>query len=107
MRFSTALFLISSLVGLPIPSLGNPVDKGTVDRLNSLPEKILSYRRVDEKEELVQLLGRYGFDLMDKKSITQIQGHFDRFAPLLIQSQSPGYRIDRKLQNFFWEHADP
>jgi hypothetical protein len=106
MRFLTALFVISTLGDVPIPSLANPVDKGTVDRLNAFPGKLVSSQGADEKEEFTQLLGRYGFDLMDKKSIKQIQGHFDQFAPLLIQSQSPGYRIDRKLQDFFWENAD-
>jgi len=106
MRVLTALLLITISVGFAARPLANPVDQGTVDRLNSLPAEIVRSPTADAKREFVQLIGRYGFALMDKKAKEQVERNFDQFAPLLAQSQSPGNRVDDKVQDFFWGHAD-
>src|SRR5262245_55700129 len=106
MRFLIALLLITNLIVFVTPPQANPVDQGTVDRLNTLPAEIVKSPTADAKKEFVQLIGRYGFGLMNKKAVEKVKRNFDHFATLLIQSQSPGHRVDDKVQNFFWEHAD-
>jgi len=106
MRALIALLMITISVGFVNRPLANPVDQGTVDRLNSLPAEILRSPTAEAKRGFVQLIGRYGFDLMDKKVKEQVEQNFDQFATLLIQSQSPGNRVDDKVQDFFWKHAD-
>jgi hypothetical protein len=60
-----------------------------------------------DKEKLSLYFGIYGFyNLLTSDHIEKIKNEFDVFAPILVESQQPGYGLNRDIQKLFRKHAN-
>ena len=63
-------------------------------------------QKCPDPDTLAYYFSEYGFSLLLSSHIDSISKHFDLFAPIIVESQRPGYKLSFKLQKFYRNHAN-
>lgn len=100
--------LAAVLLACATPSSSNPVLQHDVDAMNARPREWLDHPTPELRASLAQQFAWYGVSpgLLSRPTIALLERHFDEFAPLLVEAQTPPLPVDEGLQHWFRRRAD-
>jgi len=94
--------------GLVTGAGANPIVARDADAMNARPKEWLAHPTGETGSELIRQFSSYGISrgLLSPATMDLLEREFDRFAPLLVQSQEPPFQVQLSLQRWYREHAD-